>query len=259
MQPQDMERLYYDNTYRSASQFIEDNKTILQRQESGINMPIDVKDGDTILFLDDAFNIPAPHQVNSSSLKSTSYTITVYSNNKPVKLPVCCLYEDNNFNQISFTNEYDALCRVINYFGRAWKVKHTRVIPKGWVLNIDILLLTPVDDNYVAQWEMTKHKIQMNIEIDICRAEIMARYEKEVQSSRKQIEERYEKERLDNTRIELIELESKEHHCTTSRFTWGEGYQEKDTYEVTTKYLERTYYKDSLLSEKEVTKTFKYH
>lgn len=30
---------------------------------------------------------------------------------------------------------------------------------------------------------------------------------------------RYEKERLDNTRIELIELESKEHHCTTSRFT----------------------------------------
>lgn len=70
---------------------------------------------------------------------------------------------------------------------------------------------------------------------------------------------RYEKERLDNTRIELIELESKEHHCTTSRFTWGEGYQEKDTYEVTTKYLERTYYKDSLLSEKEVTKTFKYH
>ena len=250
-----MERLYFDSPYCSASKFIEENKQLLARQDSYINMTIDVEDGDTILFLDDDFSVPSPYQVNTGRLKSSSYTIIGYCKNLPVKLPACCIYEDDNINELSITNEYDALCRVKKFFGRAWKVRRAKVTPKDWGLNVELLFLSPVADTDRAQWELEKHKIQMNIEIDICRAEIMSRYEQEVKLQRKQIEDRYDVERIANTRIELIELESNESHHTTSRFTWGEGYQEKDIYEVTTKYLERTYYKDSLLSERKVTKT----
>ena len=251
----DMERIYFDNPYCSASKFIEDNKQLLASQESCINMSIDVEDGDIILFLDDNFTLPSSYQVNNGRLKSSSYTVTGYCKNVPVTLPACCIYEDDNINELSFTNEYDALCRVKKFFGRAWKVRRAKVTPKDWVLNVELLFLSPVADTDTAQWELAKHKIQMNIEIDICRTEIMSRYEQEVKLRRKQIEDRYEEERKANTRIELIELESNEYHHTTSRFTWGEGYQEKDIYEVTTKYLERTYYKDSLLSERKVIKT----
>ncbi len=236
-----MERHYFDSPYCSATKFIEDNEQLLKRHESSINMSLDVKDGDVLQFLDDDFNVPTLFQVNKGQSKSSSYTIIAYCNDVKIQIPVCCLF-DGEKEDITLTNEYDALCRTKLFLGGAWKAKRVKVKPKDWSFNVEVLRLTPASDTDRLKWELKKHEIQMNIEIDV---------------SISQIKSRYNRMRQANTKKEIIKLRSRaEFQHTSSRFSWGEGYQEKDVYKVTTEYVERTYYKDLLLSEERYTKDY---
>lgn len=67
-----------------------------------------------------------------------------------------------------------------------------------------------------AEWEMKKHYIQMQIEIDAYKNEISAHYAEEARR---------------NTKVETNVIERKEEFKgTSSRFTWVEGYFERDVY-----------------------------
>ncbi len=233
-----MKESYPGYSYYSASSFVELNKDSLKKHKSWDNWKIEVNDGDVLYFLDNEFNMPKPCKTPGS--RSNTYTYRAELNDKTVQIPAWRLYSSYEQKEFSFTNEYDSLSRSIQFLGGAWKVKCLNVHVAGYWFDVTLLILSPADERTRAKWEMRKLSIQMQIEIEAYRGQITQHYAN--------IQRAF-------TKVETIEVSEKEEFVnTTSHFTWGEGYQERDLYKVTTVYLEKTYFKGLLLNERQYSK-----
>ena len=225
---------YPGYTYYSATKFIEHNADSLRKNKSWNSWEVEVKDNDILYFLDDDFNPPMP--LKSPGNIDSCYTLKAELNGKFVQIPAWRLFDSYQQSEFEFTNEYDTLSRTVKYLGGAWKVKSLNVHLKRYWFDVILLLLSPAEEQIRANWEIKKLDIQMNMVIDAYKSQIMSHYANI---------------RRANTRVETIRIkEEKVYRKTSSRFTWGEGTQDRDIYDVTAEYLEKTYYKDMLLKER---------
>lgn len=235
-----MNNKYSGYTYSSATKFIEYNADSLRKLKSWDSWEVELKDNDILYFLDDDFNLPEP--LKSPGNINDCYTFKAELNGKFVQIPAWRLFDSYQQSEFEFTNEYDALSRTTKYLGGAWKVKCLNVHLKRYWFDVILLLLSPAEEHIRANWEIKKLDIQMNIEIDAYKSQIMSHYANI---------------RRANTRVETVKIKEEEvYRRTSSRFTWGEGYQERDIYDVTAEYLERTYYKGMLLKERTYSKSW---
>ena len=229
---------YTGYSYWSATTFIEHNEKSLRQQRSWDSWKVEVKDGDKICFLDDDFNMPIP--LKTAGSPRSIYTFKAELNGEIVQIPAWRLFDSYQQEKFVFPNEYDALSQAIMFLGQAWNVKCKWV--KYDFLSLCLLILSPAEEHVRAAWEKQKMYIQRDMEINAYKEQIYAAYDNAIRA---------------NTKVETKEI-GRKREClgTSSRFTWGEGYQEYDIYKDTVEYLEREYFKGLLLNERRYTKDY---
>lgn len=232
---------YTGYSYCSASTFIEHNEKSLRQERSWDSWKVEVKDGDRICFLDDDFNMPIP--LKTAGSPRYIHTFKAELNGEIVQIPAWRLFDSYQQEKFVFPNEYDALSQAKMFLGQAWNVKCKWV--KYDFLRLCLLILSPAEEHVRAAWEKQKMYIQRDIEINAYKEQIYEAYDKAIRA---------------NTKVETMKIgKTTEFLGTSSRFTWGEGYQEFDNYKDTVEYLEREYFKGLLLKETRYTKEEHYH
>lgn len=230
---------YSGYSYLSATDFIEQNKELLKKHISWDSWEVDVKDDDKLCFLDDDFALPKA--METLGAPRSTYTFKAELNDTIVQIPAWRLFDSYEQKEFVFPNEYDALFQAKKFLGQAWRIKCIRVFSR-YCFGISLLLLSPAEEQVRAMWEKKKMCIQRDMEIDAYKEQIYTAYNNAMRA---------------NTKIEeKVVCMKTEFIGSGSRFTWGEGYQEYDTYKDTVEYLEREYFKGLLLNERRYTKEY---
>lgn len=171
------------------------------------------------------------------------FSITLYTNALRSKGPYATIMypinrlffelESNKFPQRTKIEDIECVKQLLD---KAW-IAHEKQVFNTLGIPVKVFVLTPVDESVLLEWYLKEEEILFEEEIWPIKA-------------------KYNKKKQDNTTYEQRLLSSEEGpRRSRSRFTWGEGYDEWESWTVTEKWEVKTYYRGLLLETNIVERT----
>lgn len=179
--------------------------------------------------------------INDPFVKSY-WAIQVIVDNTKELIPVHLLFAEDEIEKLTFKPEplFDILSRIKHFLGKAWNFRIVNVpIDKSPVnFSIGVIVLSPVSHDEAVKWAYEEEDLLKQEEIQRVSAPIIQKYN--------QIKEA-------NTHYEDTLISEEESEPTShSRFTWGEGFNEWDTWSVKRTFNRKVYYKGLFVKEEQI-------
>ena len=153
-----------------------------------------------------------------------------------IMYPINRLYlehDSDKYHRRSMLEEIECVKQILD---KAW-IAHEKQVFDGNGKAVKIFILSPVEESVLLEWYLKEEEILFELEIW-------------------PIKEKYDKKKQENTTYEQRLLSSEEGpRSSRSRFTWGEGYDEWQSWTVTETWEIKTYYRGLLLETKTVERT----
>lgn len=181
----------------------------------------------------------------TSPYNKPHWDIHVVIDEQEVRLPVHVLFPDGDFDNYSYKPEslFVILTRVKQFLGKPWMCRTVLVPVMDSQINtqIELIALSPVTNEEAINWAYEEDEILKKKELSAASAPIIKKYKDLAESNT----------RYEDTLISEEESEPTPH----TRFTWGEGFNEWDTWTVKRKFNRKIFYKGLFVKEEIVETT----
>lgn len=198
-----------------------------------------IKDGDTLCFFSKEYAI-----VQDYNPPSILCRVENGQENKNLFCPLNLLYFEYAGDELKPSSLVDDINRIDKMLGRCW-VAHKKILKQkkrglyglDYQADITVYILSETDASTISKWIYQEDQIMMDIEINMITRSHRLRAE------------------ANTTSKETLLSTDEGPRRTSSRFTWGEGYDEWDVWDVTERWQKDTYYKGILVSSEIITRT----